>query len=36
MKLLQTAGPLITEREIQLVNDALRNGWGSKCYDYMY
>jgi perosamine synthetase len=28
--------PSITELEISYVNDAIRNGWGSKCYDYIY
>ena len=28
--------PSITELEIGYVNDAIRNGWGSKCYDYIY
>jgi perosamine synthetase len=28
--------PSITELEIEYVNDAIRNGWGSKCYDYIY
>jgi perosamine synthetase len=28
--------PSITELEISYVNDAIRNGWGEKCYDYIY
>src|ERR1700683_4184938 len=28
--------PSISELEIEYVNDAIRNGWGSKCYDYIY
>ena len=28
--------PSITELEINYVNDAIRNGWGEKCYDYIY
>jgi len=28
--------PSITSREIGYVNDAIANGWGSKCYDYIY
>lgn len=28
--------PSITELEISYVNDAITNGWGSKCYDYIY
>ncbi len=28
--------PSITELEISYVNDAIRNGWGSKCYEYIY
>lgn len=27
--------PSITELEINYVNDAIRNGWGEKCYDYI-
>jgi perosamine synthetase len=30
------AKPSITEREISYVNDAIRNGWGEHCYDYIY
>ncbi|HMH23178.1 MAG TPA: DegT/DnrJ/EryC1/StrS family aminotransferase [Puia sp.] len=28
--------PSISDLEIEYVNDAIRNGWGSKCYDYIY
>lgn len=28
--------PSITELEIEYVNDAIANGWGEKCYDYIY
>jgi perosamine synthetase len=28
--------PSITELEISYVNDAIRNGWGEKCYDYLH
>src|SRR5436309_7617498 len=28
--------PSITELEVEYVNDAIRNGWGAKCYDYIY
>jgi perosamine synthetase len=28
--------PSITDLEIEYVNDAIMNGWGSKCYDYIY
>ncbi len=27
--------PSITELEISLVNDAVKNGWGNKCYEYI-
>jgi perosamine synthetase len=27
--------PSITELEIEYVNDAIANGWGEKCYDYI-
>lgn len=27
--------PSITELEIEYVNDAIRNGWGARCYDYI-
>src|SRR6478609_10882661 len=28
--------PSISALEIEYVNDAITNGWGSKCYDYLY
>ena len=28
--------PSITELEVSYVNDAIRNGWGEKCYDYIH
>lgn len=28
--------PSITALEIEYVNDAVSNGWGEKCYDYIY
>ena len=28
--------PSITDLEISYVNDAIANGWGEKCYDYIY
>ena len=28
--------PSISELEIGYVNDAIRNGWGEKCYDYIF
>lgn len=28
--------PSITSKEIEYVNDAITNGWGEKCYDYIY
>jgi perosamine synthetase len=28
--------PSITEREVELATDAARNGWGERCYDYIY
>jgi perosamine synthetase len=28
--------PSITSKEIEYVNDAIANGWGEKCYDYIY
>ena len=28
--------PSITKSEISYVNDAIKNGWGEKCYDYLY
>lgn len=28
--------PSISHLEVEYVNDAIRNGWGAKCYDYIY
>ena len=28
--------PSITELEVAYVHDAIQNGWGEKCYDYIY
>lgn len=28
--------PSITELEVEYVHDAIKNGWGEKCYDYIY
>ncbi len=28
--------PSITEREVEYATDAARNGWGPRCYDYIY
>ena len=28
--------PSITDLEVSYVNDAIRNGWGEKCYDYIH
>jgi perosamine synthetase len=28
--------PSISDLEIEYVNDAIRNGWGPKCYDYIH
>ena len=27
--------PSITEREVELASDAVRNGWGERCYEYI-
>ena len=27
--------PSITEREIEYANDAVSNGWGPRCYEYI-
>ena len=35
MKKIYYAKPSITELEIEYVNDAVRNGWGEHCYDYI-
>jgi perosamine synthetase len=34
-KLIRTAGPTITEKEIRYVNDAVANGWNEKWNDYI-
>lgn len=36
MKRILYAKPSITEREIRYVNDAITNGWGENCYDYIF
>lgn len=36
MNKIHYAKPSITEKEIAYVNDAIRNGWGEKCYEYIY
>ena len=36
LKKIQITQPSITQLEIDYVNDAIRHGWGSKCYDYIY
>ena len=33
--MLATAGPDISQKEIDYVNDAVKNGWGAHCYDYV-
>lgn len=35
MKKILYAKPSITELEIKYVNDAISNGWGEHCYDYI-
>jgi len=35
MKKIPMSKPSITEKEISYVDDAMRNGWGEKCYDYI-
>ena len=35
-KMILTAGPSITKKEISYVLDAVKNGWGRKCYDYIH
>lgn len=35
-KLIYINKPSITQLEIEYVNDAITNGWGDKCYDYIY
>ena len=34
-KLILTAGPSITEKEIAYVNDAVSNGWNEKWNEYI-
>lgn len=34
MKKIFTSGPWITDHEIKIVEDAMRNGWYEKAYDY--
>jgi len=36
MKKIYYAKPSITALEIEYVNDAIKNGWGEHCYDYIY
>ena len=36
MKKIPINKPSITDLEINYVNDAVSNGWGEKCYDYIY
>jgi perosamine synthetase len=35
MKKIPINKPSITDKEIAYVNDAITNGWGEKCYDYI-
>jgi perosamine synthetase len=35
MRKILFAKPSITQREIDYVNDAVSNGWGDNCYDYL-
>lgn len=35
MKRILYAKPSITDLEIAYVNDAVQNGWGDRCYDYL-
>ena len=35
MRKVLAAKPSITKLEIDYVNDAMRNGWGEHCYDYL-
>lgn len=35
MKQILAAKPSITDLEIRYVNDAITNGWGENCYDYL-
>ena len=36
MKKIHYTKPSITEKEVEYATDAARNGWGEKCYDYIY
>jgi len=36
MKRIPINKPSITSKEIEYVNDAIANGWGEKCYDYIH
>jgi len=36
MKKILFAKPSITKKEIDYVNDAVKNGWGLNCYDYIH
>lgn len=36
MRKIPMAKPSITQLEIEYVNDAVTNGWGEKCYDYIH
>jgi perosamine synthetase len=35
MRKILAAKPSITQLEIDYVNDAISNGWGEHCYDYI-
>lgn len=36
MRKILFAKPSITRKEIEYVNDAVKNGWGENCYDYIH
>ena len=36
MKKIYYTKPSISDLELKYVNDAARNGWGEKCYEYIY
>lgn len=36
MKTIAYSKPSITQRECQYVADAIENGWGKQCYDYIF
>lgn len=36
MKKIHYTKPSITDLEVQYATDAAKNGWGEKCYDYIY